>query len=276
MNKKNKRILSFIFIVILLLVINLAIHVIFGNGKKEIKVAKSFKELLYSEDMIDEYKNDSLLSYKSASKIDASNSKKYFTVSTKYFTVDVDDSYNVIGFNNMLYSSGKTKIDKEVAREIAERYLKKLYNGDYEYDSMLDDEIGNAPYYTFTFKKCEKGYSYYDKMVTIQINKFTGKLDGYVNLNCYLKTKDINILVSEEDATFEALNDFNEINKDGKVIGIYKAWAENEDGSFMELSYVITLKGIDTDEKEIRVKYFISTEDGRIIRTVRDNIISKN
>lgn len=276
MKKRNKRILSFIFIVILLLVINLAIHVIFGNGKKEIKAAKSFKELLYSEDMINEYKNDSLLSYKSTSKIDASNSKRYFTVSTKYFTVDVDDSYNVIGFNNMLYSSGKMKIDKEVAREIAERYLKKLYNGDYEYDSILDDEIGNVPYYTVMFKKCEKGYSYYDKMVTIQINKFTGKLDGYVNLNSYLKTKDINILVSEEDATFEALNDFNEINKDGKVIGIYKVWAENEDSSFMELCYVITLKGIDADKKEIRVKYFISTEDGRIIRTIRDNIISKN
>ena len=122
MKKRNKRILSFIFIVILLLVINLAIHVIFGNGKKEIKAAKSFKELLYSEDMINEYKNDSLLSYKSTSKIDASNSKRYFTVSTKYFTVDVDNSYNVIGFNNMLYSSGKMKIDKEVAREIAERY----------------------------------------------------------------------------------------------------------------------------------------------------------
>ena len=276
MNKKNKRILSFVFIVILLVVISLAIHVIFGNGKKEIKVAKSFKELLYSEDMIDEYKNDTLLSYKSVSKIDASNSKKYFTVSTKYFTVDVDDSYNVIGFNNMLYSSGKMKIDKEVAREIAERYLKKLYNGDYEYDSILDDEIGNVPYYTFMFKKCEKGYSYYDKMITIQINKFTGKLDGYVNLNCYLNTKDINILVSEEDATSKALNDFNEINKDGKVIGIYKVWAENEDSSFMELCYVITLKGIDIDEKEIRLKYFISTEDGRIIRTIRDNIISKN
>ena len=54
MKKRNKRILSFIFIVILLLVINLAIHVIFGNGKKEIKAAKSFKELLYSEDMINE------------------------------------------------------------------------------------------------------------------------------------------------------------------------------------------------------------------------------
>ena len=44
----------------------------------------------------------------------------------------------------------------------------------------------------------------------------------------------------------------------------------------MELCYVITLKGIDADKKEIRVKYFISTEDGRIIRTIRDNIISKN
>ena len=276
MKKKNKKIFSLIFIVILLIVIALSAHVIIGNGKKEIKAAKNFKELLYSEDMINEYENDSLLSYKSISKIDASNSKKYYTVTTKYFTMDIDDSYNIIGFNNMLYGNGKTQIDKEVAKEISEKYLKKLYNGDYEYDSILEEKTLNVPYYTFIFKKCEKGYPYYDKKITLQINKFTGKLDGYVNLNSYLDTKGTDILLSEEEASSNALKDFNEINKNGEIIGIYKVWTENEDNSFMELCYVITLKGIDEEEKEIRIKYFISTEDGRTIRTVRDNIIKAN
>lgn len=276
MKKKNKKIFSLIFIVILLIVIVLSAHVIIGNGKKEIKAAKNFKELLYSEDMINEYENDSLLSYKSIRKIDASNSKKYYTVTTKYFTMDIDDSYNVIGFNNMLYGNGNTQIDKEVAKEISEKYLKKLYNGDYEYDSILEEKTLNVPYYTFIFKKCEKGYPYYDKKITLQINKFTGKLDGYVNLNSYLDTKGTDILLSEEEASSNALKDFNEINKNGEIIGIYKVWTENEDNSFMELCYVITLKGIDEEEKEIRIKYFISTEDGRTIRTVRDNIIKAN
>lgn len=275
MKKKNKRIFSLIFIVILLIVIALSVHVIIGNGKKEIKVAKNFKELLYSENMINKYENDALLSYKSIRKIDASNSKKYYTVTTKYFTIDIDNSYNVIGFNNMLYENGKIKIDKEVAKEISEKYLKKLYNGDYEYDSILEDEALNVPYYTFIFKKCEKGYPYYDKKITLQINKFTGKLDGYVNLNSYIDTKDTDIFLSEEEAISNALKDFNEINKNGEKIGIYKAWTENEDNSLMELCYVITLKGIDEEEKEVRIKYFISTEDGRIIRTIRDNIIKK-
>lgn len=275
MKKKIKRIFSLIFIVILLIVIALSVHVIIGNGKKEIKAAKNFKELLYSEDMINKYENDSLLSYKSISKIDASNSKKYYTINTKYFTIDIDNSYNVIGFNNMLYENGKTKIDEEVARKTSERYLKKLYKGDYEYDSILKDKELNVPYYTFIFKKCEKGYPYYDKKITLQINKVTGKLDGYVNLTSYLDTKDVDILLSEEEAISNALKDFNEINKNGEIIGIYKAWTENEDSSFMELCYVITLKGIDEEEKEIRTKYFISTEDGRIIRSVRDNIIKK-
>ena len=275
MKKKIKRIFSLIFIVILLIVIALSAHVIIGNGKKEIKVAKNFKELLYSENMINKYENDSLLSYKSISKIDASNSKKYYTINTKYFTIDIDNSYNVIGFNNMLYENGKTKIDKEVAKEISERYLKKLYKGDYEYDSILEDNDLNVPYYTFIFKKCEDGYPYYDKKITLQINKVTGKLDGYVNLTSYLDTKDVDILLSEEEAISNALKDFNEINKNGEIIGIYKAWTENEDSSFMELCYVITLKGIDEEEKEIRIKYFISTEDGRIIRTINDNIIVK-
>lgn len=276
MKKKNKKIFSLIFIVILLIVIVLSAHVIIGNGKKEIKAAKNFKELLYSEDMINEYENDSLLSYKSIRKIDASNSKKYYTVTTKYFTMDIDDSYNVIGFNNMLYGNGNTQIDKEVAKKISEKYLKKLYNGDYEYDSILEEKTLNVPYYTFIFKKCEKGYPYYDKKITLQINKFTGKLDGYVNLNSYLDTKGTDILLSEEEASSNALKDFNEINKNGEIIGIYKVWTENEDNSFMELCYVITLKGIDEEEKEIRIKYFISTEDGRTIRTVRDNIIKAN
>ncbi|MDY4079935.1 MAG: hypothetical protein SOY42_14330 [Clostridium sp.] len=275
MKKKNKRIFSLILIVILLIVIALSAHVIIGNGKKEIKAARNFKELLYSEDMINKYENDSLLSYKSTRKIDSSNSKKYYTVTTKYFTMDIDDSYNVVGFNNMLYGNGKTQIDKEVAKEISEKYLKKLYNGDYEYDSLLEDDTLNVPYYTFIFKKCENGYPYYDKKITLQINKFTGKLDGYVNFNYYVDTKDIDILLSEEEAISNALKDFNEINKNGEIMGIYKAWTENEDNSFIELCYVITLKGIDEEEKEIRIKYFISTEDGRIIRTVRDNIIVK-
>lgn len=275
MKKKNKKIFSLILIVILLIVISLSAHVIIGNGKKEIKAARNFKELLYSEDMINKYENDSLLSYKSTRKIDASNSKKYYTVTTKYFTMDVDDSYNVVGFNNMLYEDGKTQIDKESAKEISENYLKKLYNGDYEYDSLVEDDTLNVPYYTFIFKKCEKGYPYYDKKITLQINKFTGKLAGYVNFNSYVDTKNIDILLSEEEAISNALKDFNEINKNGEIIGIYKAWTENEDKSFMELCYVITLKGIDEEEKEIRIKYFISTEDGRIIRTINDNIILK-
>jgi len=275
MKKKNKKIFSLILIVILLIVISLSAHVIIGNGKKEIKAARNFKELLYSEDMINKYENDSLLSYKSTRKIDASNSKKYYTVTTKYFTMDIDDSYNVVGFNNMLYEDGKTQIDKESAKEISENYLKKLYNGDYEYDSLVEDDTLNVPYYTFIFKKCEKGYPYYDKKITLQINKFTGNLDGYVNFNSYVDTKNIDILLSEEEAISNALKDFNEINKNGEIIGIYKAWTENEDKSFMELCYVITLKGIDEEEKEIRIKYFISTEDGRIIRTINDNIILK-
>ena len=275
MKKKNKKIFSLILIVILLIVISLSAHVIIGNGKKEIKAARNFKELLYSEDMINKYENDSLLSYKSTRKIDASNSKKYYTVTTKYFTMDIDDSYNVVGFNNMLYEDGKTQIDKESAKEISENYLKKLYNGDYEYDSLVEDDTLNVPYYTFIFKKCEKGYPYYDKKITLQINKFTGNLDGYVNFNSYVDTKNIDILLSEEEAISNALKDFNEINKNGEIIGIYKAWTENEDKSFMELCYVITLKGIDEEEKEIRIKYFISTEDGRIIRTINDNIIVK-
>lgn len=275
MKKKNKKIFSLILIVILLIVISLSAHVIIGNGKKEIKAARNFKELLYSEDMINKYENDSLLSYKSTRKIDASNSKRYYTVTTKYFTMDIDDSYNVVGFNNMLYEDGKTQIDKESAKEISENYLKKLYNGDYEYDSLVEDDTLNVPYYTFIFKKCEKGYPYYDKKITLQINKFTGNLDGYVNFNSYVDTKNIDILLSEEEAISNALKDFNEINKNGEIIGIYKAWTENEDKSFMELCYVITLKGIDEEEKEIRIKYFISTEDGRIIRTINDNIILK-
>ena len=128
MKKKNKKIFSLILIVILLIVISLSVHVIIGNGKKEIKAARNFKELLYSEDMINKYENDSLLSYKSTRKIDASNSKKYYTVTTKYFTMDIDDSYNVVGFNNMLYEDGKTQIDKESAKEISENYLKKLFS----------------------------------------------------------------------------------------------------------------------------------------------------
>ena len=55
MKKKIKIIFSLMFIVILLIVIVLSAHIIIGNGKKEIKVAKNFKELLYSENMINKY-----------------------------------------------------------------------------------------------------------------------------------------------------------------------------------------------------------------------------
>lgn len=275
MKQKNKRILLSIFIVVLLITIALSIHVIIGNGKKEIKAAKNFKELLYSQDMLNKYKNDSLLSYESVNKIDASNSKQYYTVTTKYFKMDVDSSYSVIGFNNMIYESGKVRIDRELAKKLSERYLKILYNGEYEYDSILEDEIANVPYYTIIFRKCTQGYPYYDKKITLQINKSTGKLDGYINLNSYLDIKKINILVDKDKASSIALKDFNALNQNGEVVGVYKAWAENEDNSLAELCYVITLRCVNEDGKELRNKYFISTEDGRIIRVINDNIIVK-
>lgn len=274
MTQKIKKRWIFLLIIILLILVPISIHVIIGQGKKEILAAKEFKNFLESNNMVEEYKNSDTLTYDSVKIIDSSNSSEYYTVSTKVFTINVDSSYKVIGFNNLLKTQyNNQQINEEEARRISEEYLRKLYDGQYEFEETKEESVVNIPYYTFIFKKYEEGYPYYDKKISIQINKYTGKLEGYVNLGPDLDLGNLEILVTEEEAYKKALLNFNETNKNGeKAESTFRALSENEDATLMELCYIITIKGIDEEDKEVKVKYFISANDGRIIKVIRDNV----
>ena len=274
MTQKIKKRWIFLFILILLILVSISIHVIIGQGKKEILAAKEFKKLLESNNIVEEYKKSDTLTYDSIKIIDSSNSSEYYTVSTKVFTVNVDSSYKVIGFNNLLKSNyNNQQIGEEEAKCISEEYLKKIYDGQYKFEEIKEDNVVNIPYYTFIFKKYEEGYPYYDKKISMQINKYTGKLEGYVNLGSDLDLGNLDILITEEEAYKKALLNFSEVNKNGeKAEGTFKALSENEDATLMELCYIVTIKGIDEEDKEVKFKYFISVNDGRIIKVVRDNI----
>lgn len=274
MRQKIEKRWILLLIILLLILVPISIHLIIGQGKKEILSAKEFKEFLESNNMVEEYKKSDTLTYHSIKSIDSSNSSKYYTVSTKVFTINVDGSYNVIGFNNLLKSEHKNKVMNEAAaKRIAKEYLKKLYNGQCKFEETKEESIVNIPYYTFIFKKYEEGYPYYDKKISIQINKYSGKLEGYVNLGSDLELGSLDILVTEEEAYKKAILDFNNINKNGEQAeSTFKALSENEDGTLMELCYILTIKGADAENKEVKVKYFISVNDGRIIKVLRDNV----
>ena len=161
MTQKIKKRWIFLFILILLILVSISIHVIIGQGKKEILAAKEFKELLESNNIVEEYKKSDTLTYDSIKIIDSSNSSEYYTVSTKVFTVNVDSSYKVIGFNNLLKSNhNNQQIDEEEAKRISEEYLKKICDGQYKFEEIKEDNVVNIPYYTFIFKKYEEGYPY--------------------------------------------------------------------------------------------------------------------
>lgn len=274
MNYKKRSIIFFAIIFALGLCIFLSLYMYIGGGKKEIKAAKRFIDIVYSNDIVDKGEDLDKISYTSNVKSQIATSDEYYNVTTKDFSIDVDSDYKIVGFNNNVCKLGERLISEDEAEKLAEKYLSRIYKGEYEYKGIVDDNTEKIiPYYTLVFTKMDDGYPYYSDQIVVGINKSTGKMDNYLNGIYQKKHKRVNVDKTVEEAKNIAINAFNNLYKDGNIIEEpYLAFCDDKDKENTQLCYVVSVSGKDEDGKDTVWKYFVSSDKGKIINNIKENV----
>jgi hypothetical protein len=272
LNYKNKKVIIFVAFIVLLIGARISLYVFVGSGSNEIKSAKKFMKNLVSNNIItmDDTNND----YKSTKKSDPVNKKEYYSVTVGEYVINVDSNNNVSNFSNNNSKASEVKITSDEAEKLGEKYLKDIYESGFKFKEIVKEEGGkNSTYYTIVFSKFENGYAFYSFDLSLNINKETGILDGYSNSSIDKEPNKIKINIDVNKGEKIALEDFARLYKSGEVVGeSYKAFYENRDKNSFELCYIVTIKGLDENSKEIKLKYFISTDTGNINNTEKSNV----
>lgn len=272
MNSKKK--ITLLGVILFLLVLCIFILVFVSSKKSNIKsdAAIKFVDKLYENNMIDlEYK-DNNDKYKTINKGEELESRGAYTVVSSDFSIEVDENNNIISFVINNIEKGKQNIDSDEALDIAKRYLTCLTDKEYLYSSLVVDSK-ETNYYSFMFSKMKDGYAFYSDHIVININKTTGYLDGYTNINIQHDPKECEIVISEDKAKDNAIEYFNKTNTSGTINQeIQKAYCDNNENTKTELCYVVIVEGNDMNNKQVMMKYFISTKSGKVINQVNETI----
>ena len=150
-------------------------------------------------------------------------------------------------------------------------YVEEMFDGEYKIDDISKEDKDSNSYYSVVFSKYEEGYPYYSEKLIMNIDKESGKLQGCINKTQNLSHKKVDINISEKKAEEIALNSFNKLNKDGRIINKpYLAFYNNkEDEGENELCYIIEIAN--KSEKNV---YFISSINGEV-KNFFSNIIEE-
>ncbi len=273
MNYTKRSIIFFVTIICLLVSLVCIVYSYIGGGSKEIRAAKRFVSLLYSEDIVDKTEKLKNISYESAKKYDMNNESEYYIVNTRDFGIDVDNEFKVIGFKNKVCTISETKVSEEQAIKKAEDYLDKIYKGDVEFKEFIKSEGQEVSYYSLIFTKLEDGYPFYKDQIIVNIDKEKGTLDGYSNISTLKEPNRVRIKVTQDKAEEIALNEALSLVEKSEIVGeTFKAFYEDSGKKETELCYVISIKGLGIDGKETRLKYFVSTESGEVINRMKDTV----
>ncbi|MEG0295574.1 MAG: PepSY domain-containing protein [Clostridium sp.] len=269
-SKKHKKIHSFITIILLVLIALFTYEIVAGESK-EVKEAKSFMirlERMYAINLTEPIKEMKFEVINPNGNIDATVG---YTVATKNYGIDLDKEYRVVGFSKKEAKHGnKVNITEEEAINIAKKFSTELTDESLEYKGMKTVEGQDLPYYNVAFSKTKGDYSYLDKEVVVQIDKYTGELDGYSNVYLddfeHISTKKI----SEEQA-IEGIKTY--LNKLGytlteqklKQIG-YVTIAEKKN----VLAYLFDIKYVDKDGENHDYTIQVSTFSGDIVNGIKE------
>lgn len=269
-SKKHKKIHSFITIILLVLIALFTYEIVAGESK-EVKEAKSFMtrlERMYAINLTEPIKEMKFEVVNPNGNIDTTVG---YTVATKNYGIDLDKEYRVVGFSKKEAKHGnKVNITEEEAINIATKFSKELTDESLEYKGMKTVEGQDLPYYNVAFSKKKGDYSYLDKEVVVQIDKYTGELDGYSNVYLddfeHISTKKI----SEEQAV-DGIKTY--LNKLGytlteqklKQIG-YVTIAEKKN----VLAYLFDIKYVDKEGVNHDYTIQVSTFSGDIVNGIKE------
>ena len=271
MQKKLKRKIFICTVIILVVLIIVAIFIFNQQIRKEINIAKDFIQILYDNNMVSDDRDIDDIKFDISKQSDGEND--FYSITSKDFCVDLNEKGRVIGFNYNRNNPLGDIIDADVARNIAEKYVSILASGDYKFKEE-DNQESNVTYYSYVFTKYKGGFPFYNDQIIIQVDKYSGYLTRYTNVESQNKPEKIEINIKKQDAESIALNSFNKLNNDGSVQEgeIYTAFCDNEDKTETELCYVVSVVGKDMSDKEVKMKVFVSTKSGKVINTLKDNV----
>lgn len=273
MRKKNTSLKAVVLLVFLFAVLGVTAYKFLGPGAEDIRKAKSFMEKLYSINAVNKEINLSDIKYE---KIKSGNSKTeltYSTIVTQYYGIDLDKENDVIGFAKRDTQPNFAKLKLDEAQELAESYLKSIYEGDIVLKSVKNTD--DLPYYTFIFTKEKHGYQFYFDEIKVNINKENGLLDGYSNMAIRTSEKEPEISISEEEAKEAAIDVFKSYNGEGEISeDISLVYAANKiektSNDIEEVCYMITVDGKDADEQKISWKIFINAKDKSVFNLIKN------
>lgn len=271
MQKKLNRKIFICTVIILVVLIIVAIFVFNQKIKKEINIAKDFIQILYDNNMVSDDRDIEDIKFDISKQSDGVND--FYSITSKDFCVDLNEKERVIGFNYNRNNPLGDIIDAELARNIAEKYVSILVNGDYKFKEE-DNQESDVTYYSYVFTKYKGGFPFYNDQIIIQVDKYSGYLTRYTNIESQNKPEKIEINVEKQDAGAIAIESFNELNNDGELQeeDIYTAFCDNEDKTKTELCYVVSVVGKDMSDKEVKMKVFVSTKSGEVINKIKDNV----
>lgn len=273
MRIKNISMKAVMLLIFLLAILGITAYKFLGPGAEDINKAKSFMEKLYS---INAVNTDMKLSDIKYEKVKSGNNKTeltYSTIVTQFYGIDLDKENDVIGFANKDTQPNITKLEQSEAQDLAETYLKNIYDGDIVLKSVKNTE--DLPYYTFIFTKEKYGYAFYFDEIKVNINKESGLLDGYSNMAMHTSQKEPKIDISEEEAKEAAIDMFKSYNGEGTINeSVYLVYASNkiekESDDVEELCYMVTVDGNDADEQKISWKIFINASDKSVFNIIKN------
>lgn len=274
MNYKRSSIIIFSIIVVLILSVLIVVYQFLGGGVKEVRAAKKFIGLLYSKNIVDKTEEYDSMIFSSTQKASPSSDKYTYSVATRDFGVDLDSDYKVVGFINKASEVGEEIISEEDAIKKAEMYLDIICKNDFKFKEVMKNEGESPlPYHKIIFTRYEDDYPFYSDTLGVYIDKTTGKLDGYTNVMTQAKPKHSEVLIKVNEAEDIAIAEFEKLNINAKVEETtYLAYCDKKDVKETELAYVVTILGEDVNNKEVKYKYFVSSESGNVINFQKDTV----
>lgn len=275
MKKRIKNTACIIIIVLLFCLIFSVANENSESGSKEVQLGKQFLNKLIENNIIDEL-GDKALNFKVEEKKDKTEGDiPSYILNSDELAIEMDKDGHVVKFVNKISKGEVKSVTKEDAIKLAEKYIKILSPGDYRFDKVTEETLKDEiKYYSIRFKKYDENYPYYSLDAILNINKSTGKLEGYVNHYGKTEHEPIEINIKKEDAKEKALESFNSVMKFGEVVDdVNLAYGHGkENGDKLHLCYVVKVKGNDYENVEKEVVYFISAKTGEVINSFNNSV----
>lgn len=281
MKLKKASIISGVTLVCLLIAVGIILYNFIGPGAKDIKASKEFMAKLYLINAVSTEQNLNSIKYKRSRIVNNQDELIYRSIVTKNFGIDLDKNDNVIGFAKKEIPINETKINIQDAKNLAEEYLKNIYDDNIVLKSINnDDDSKSLPYYSFIYTKEKNGYPFYFDEIKVNIDKETGFLDGYSNSTMQRECKEPVINISDTEAKKIAIDAFDKYNKEGAArVETNLVYSDNKmdkgASPVYEVCYIITVDGKNDKDDNASWKIFVSSENGNILNILKDGAEKK-